>query len=92
MHSTDILTFVLQAGQPKLKESLHRRLSEQQQAVFYANYGLLLLAAGRLDAAREIVNTYQKRSALYYSLGISRDLHEQGVNAVARRKGCHFGL
>ena len=60
----DILTVVLQAGQPKLKESLHRRLSEQQQAVFYANYGLLLLAAGRLDAAREIVNTYQKKSAL----------------------------
>ncbi|CAL5219381.1 g1203 [Coccomyxa viridis] len=45
----------------RLKDSLTRRLSEQQQAALYSNYSLLLLAAGRLDAARDIVNTYEKR-------------------------------
>ncbi len=48
-------------GSPRLKDSLSRRLSEQQQAVLYSNYSLLLLAAGRVDAARDVVTTYEKR-------------------------------
>lgn len=58
----------MQGNQTKLKDSLQRRLSEQQQAVFYSNYSLLLLLSGRLDAARDIVSTYQKRCAYINSL------------------------
>lgn len=53
----------LQGHLAKLKESLQRRLSEQQQAVLHSNYSLLSLAAGRLEATRDLISTCQERCA-----------------------------
>jgi hypothetical protein len=47
-----------------MKTSLERRLSQAQKEVMYANYALLLLLAGRNDAAREITTFLMKWCAL----------------------------
>ncbi|KAK9908732.1 hypothetical protein WJX75_002041 [Coccomyxa subellipsoidea] len=44
----------------RMKTSLERRLSQAQKEVMYANYALLLLLAGRNDAAREITTFLMK--------------------------------
>ncbi len=46
-----------------MKGSLDRRLSAAQQEALYGNYALLLLAAGRADAAQDVTASLLARCA-----------------------------
>ena len=48
----------------QVKGSLDRRLSAPQQEALYGNYALLLLAAGRADAAQDVTASLLARCAL----------------------------
>lgn len=49
-----------QGREVRMKVTLERRLSQAQKEVIYANYALLLLLAGRSDAAREFTASLMK--------------------------------
>ncbi len=63
---TDFLVVQCTQGRElRMKATLERRLSQAQKEVMYANYALLLMLAGRNDAARECTTFLQTWCVLW---------------------------